>query len=285
MPIIKISDIVIDPAAQARVALSEDVVYEYSNAMKAGDEFPAPYLVFDGFIYYVADGNHRLKAAQLAGLTEIDAIVTNGSLRDAVLIAVGANTSHGLRRTLEDRRKAVRMLLADEEWGQWSDAEIARACKVSRELVAKMRSQSGGIPEVVQCNRGGKQFLTRPTRRRRELYPAETSRMPDEVFDPREVEIEELRAAAESVYREKEAVEDRLTAALAGGDEAAREEAFQRLTAMREDLRLAEIEVKAVTSSRDQVQHENAELLRQLKSQQRFIAHLKKRCTCGAFDD
>jgi ParB-like chromosome segregation protein Spo0J len=284
MPKVKISDIVLDPAAQARIELSEQVVCEYAEAMKAGDDFPVPHLVFDGFIHYVADGHHRVKAARLAGLTEIDAIVTNGSLRDAVLIAVGANTSHGLRRTLEDRRKAVRILLADEEWGQWSDAEIARACKVSRELVAKMRSQSGGIPEVVQCNRGGKQFSTRPSRRRRELYPAKTSRMPDEVFDPREVEIEELRAAAESVYREKEAVEERLTAALAGGDEAAREEAFQRLTAMREELRLAEIERKAVTSSRDQFQRESAEMLGQLKSQQRFIAHLKKRCTCGAFD-
>ena len=202
MPIVKISDIVLDPAAQARVALSEEIVCEYADAMKSGDEFPVPHLIFDGFIYYVADGNHRLKAAQLAGFTEIDAIVTEGSFRDAVLIAVGANTSHGLRRTREDRRKAVRMLLADVEWGQWSDVEIARACKVSRELVAKVRSQTGVIPEVVQCNRGGKQFSTRPSRRRRDLHPAETSRMSEEVFDPREIEIEELRSAAESAYRE-----------------------------------------------------------------------------------
>jgi hypothetical protein len=285
MPIVKISDIVLDPAAQARVALSEEIVCEYADAMKSGDEFPVPHLIFDGFIYYVADGNHRLKAAQLAGFTEIDAIVTEGSFRDAVLIAVGANTSHGLRRTREDRRKAVRMLLADVEWGQWSDVEIARACKVSRELVAKMRSQSGGIPEVVQCNRGGKQFSTRPSRRRREIYPAETSRMPDEVFDPREVEIEELRAAAESAYREKQDVEDRLTVALAGGDDDAREEVSQTLNALREEIRVSDIERKAVVISRDQFQQENAELMRQLQLQQKFIDRLKKRCTCGAFDD
>ncbi len=284
MATVKISDIVLDPAAQARMELSEQVVCEFAEAMKAGDDFPVPHLVFDGVIHYVADGHHRVKAARLAGLTEIDAIVTNGSLRDAVLIAVGANTSHGLRRTLEDRRKAVRILLADEEWGQWSDREIASACHVSRELVAKVRKETGNTPTEVKCNRGGRALVTRPSRRK-DTHLAETSQMRDEEFDQREVEIEELRAAAESVYREKEAVEDRLTAALAGGDEAARQEAFHRITAVREDLRLAEIEVKAVTSSRDQFQNENAELMRQLKSQQRFIAHLKKRCTCGAFDD
>jgi hypothetical protein len=281
---VKITDIVLDPAAQARVDLSEPVVCEYADAMKAGDEFPAPHLVFDGFVYYAGDGFHRIRAAERAGLVEIDAHITQGDLRDAILISVGANANHGLRRTLEDRRKAVGMLLADTEWSQWSDSEIARTCKVSRELVAKLRAQSGLQPDTVQCTRGGKQFSTRPSRRRLEVYPAETSRMPEEVFDPRDVEIEELRAATVLAFREKDAIEDQLTAALAGGDDAAREEAFQRLTAIREDLRLSEIERNAVASSRDQFQHENAELLRNLKSQQKFIAHLKKRCTCGAFD-
>lgn len=285
MPIVKISDIVLDPAAQARVALSEEIVCEYADAMKSGDEFPVPHLIFDGFIFYVADGNHRLKAAQLAGFTEIDASVTEGSFRDAVLIAVGANTSHGLRRTREDRRKAVRMLLADVGWGQWSDVEIARACKVSRELVAKVRSQTGVIPEVVQCNRGGKQFSTRPSRRRRDLHPAETSRMSEEVFDPREIEIEELRSAAESAYREKLEIEDRLTIALAGGYAGSREVVSQTLNALREEIRMSDIDRKAVANSRDQFQRENVELMRQLQMQRKFIDRLKKRCTCGAFDD
>jgi AraC-like DNA-binding protein len=284
MPRVKISDIVLDPAAQARVELSEQVVCEYSEAMLNGDDFPVPHLVFDGVIYYVADGFHRIKAAERAGFMDIEAHVTQGDLRDAVLISVGSNACHGLRRTLEDRRKAVRMLLADDEWGQWSDREIASACHVSRELVAKVRKETGNTPTEVRCNRGGRALLTRPSRKRKDTHLAETSQIRDEEFDQREVEIEELRAAAESVYREKKAVEDRLTAALAGGDEAAREEAFQRLTAIRDELRLAEIELKAVTSSRDQLQHENAELMRQIQMQRNFIDRLKKRCNCGAFD-
>ena len=284
MPRVKISDIVLDPAAQARIELSEQVVCEYADAMKAGDEFPAPHLVFDGSIYYVADGNHRLKAAQLAGLTEIDATVTNGSLRDAVLIAVGSNASHGLRRTIEDRRKAVRMLLADEEWGQWSDREIASACRVSRELVAKVRKETGNTPTEVKCSRGGRALLTRPSRRRKDTHLAETSQMMDEEFDPHEVELEELKAAAASAYREKQEIEDRLTATLAGGDDIAREEAASAVAMLREEIRLLEIEQRELTMSRDMYQRENGELKKQLDWCTKFRKKVQKRCTCGAFD-
>jgi uncharacterized ParB-like nuclease family protein len=285
MEVVPISDIFSDQETQARTGLSEETVCEYAEAMKAGDEFPALDLVFDGFAYYVADGHHRIEAAKRVGQTTVNANVTNGGLRDAVLIAVRANTSHGLRRTLDDRRKAVRMLLADEEWRQWSDAEIARTCKVSRELVAKLRTQSGAQPDTVQCTRGGKQFSTRPSRRRRELYPAETSSMPDEAFDPRDVELEELRAATALAYREKEALEDQLTATLAGGDDSAREEAASVLASLREEIRSLEIERKELTISRDMYQRENGQLKKQLDSWSKFRKKVQKRCTCGAFDD
>jgi hypothetical protein len=35
--------------------------------------------------------------------------------------------------------KAVRLLLADAEWGQWSDREIARHCQVSQWFVSRLR--------------------------------------------------------------------------------------------------------------------------------------------------
>ena len=39
--------------------------------------------------------------------------------------------SVSLGATNEDKRRAVMTLLADEEWGKWSDNEIARRCEVS----------------------------------------------------------------------------------------------------------------------------------------------------------
>jgi hypothetical protein len=48
--------------------------------------------------------------------------------------------AHDLRRTNEDKRRAVLTLLQDEEWTQWSDREIARRCGVSHQMVAPIRS-------------------------------------------------------------------------------------------------------------------------------------------------
>jgi hypothetical protein len=52
----------------------------------------------------------------------------------------GANESHGLRRTNEDKRRAVVTLLNDEEWSGWSNREIARKCGVSDPFVMQIRS-------------------------------------------------------------------------------------------------------------------------------------------------
>jgi hypothetical protein len=51
--------------------------------------------------------------------------------RDALLFSVGANAIHGHRRTNEDKRRAVDVLLNDPEWRVWNDSEIARRCGVS----------------------------------------------------------------------------------------------------------------------------------------------------------
>jgi hypothetical protein len=63
-----------------------------------------------------------------------------GDHDDALLFACGANASHGLPRSNEDKRKAVLLLLKSEKWSRWSDREIARRCKVSPPLVAKLRN-------------------------------------------------------------------------------------------------------------------------------------------------
>src|SRR4051812_28954917 len=54
--------------------------------------------------------------------------------------AAGANSSHGLRRTNEDKRRAVLTLLNDEEWSQWSGNEIARRAAVSPDTVSRMKA-------------------------------------------------------------------------------------------------------------------------------------------------
>jgi hypothetical protein len=60
-------------------------------------------------------------------------------------------------------------LLADPEWRQWSDREIARRCAVGHRFVGHLRqSLSGDDPQIERlATRGGKayEFHRRPSRR------------------------------------------------------------------------------------------------------------------------
>ena len=139
-----IADIIANPECQLRDACSPATVAEYSEGLLAGVIFPAVIVFSDGECYWLADGFHRYEAHQSAGLTEINAEIRNGGLRDALLFAAGANADHGLRRTQADRRKAILAVLADPEWRAWSDREIARHTATSDKTVAKVRRELSG---------------------------------------------------------------------------------------------------------------------------------------------
>jgi hypothetical protein len=135
-----LAHVIADPAAQPRVAILTDVVEDYAAAMAEGAEFP-PIVVFgqgDG-PYWLADGFHRYHAYRALGVVEVPAIIKEGGLREAILYSVGANAAHGLRRTNDDKRRAVMRLLNDPEWAVWSDREIARRCGVDNSFVSRIR--------------------------------------------------------------------------------------------------------------------------------------------------
>src|SRR3954468_17862768 len=108
--------------------------------MAAGDVFP-PVVVFqDGDLYWLADGFHRFGAAQSIGVETIACDVREGGLRDAILYSCGANADHGLKRSNEDKRRAVVRLLEDEEWRAWSDSDLGRRAAVSHDFVRRIRA-------------------------------------------------------------------------------------------------------------------------------------------------
>lgn len=136
----------LDGGTQMRVALDQATIDEYAEAMEAGVEFP-PIVVFQhNGDFWVADGFHRVRAARQLKRRTILAEVREGTQRDAVLYACGANA--GLRRSIEDRRKAIQTLLRDPEWTSWSDAAIARACAVDSKTVGKYRGQMESTSEI-----------------------------------------------------------------------------------------------------------------------------------------
>lgn len=141
---IALADIRIDGGTQPRTAIDEQVVAEYADAMRSGVTFPPLTVFFDGAEYWLADGFHRYHALKaIDAAADIDC--RRGTRRDAVLFSVGANDTHGLRRTNDDKRKAVQTLLADAEWAAWSDRKIAEACAVSHPFVAGLRGLTGNV--------------------------------------------------------------------------------------------------------------------------------------------
>lgn len=139
MKSILIKKIRIDGGTQAREQLDQDAVADYAKAYRDGERLPPVVIMFDGSHNWLADGFHRYHAAVAAGLEKLEANSLNGTQRAAVLYAAGANTDHGLRRTNADKRRAIEMLLADEEWRTWSDRAIADHAGVSDKTVAAVR--------------------------------------------------------------------------------------------------------------------------------------------------
>jgi len=144
-------DITLDERLQPRIEMNVEVIKEYAESMQIGDTFPPVHLFEDGETLYLADGWHRFQAAQLIGREFLTAEVSRGSFRDAVWFSASVNTTHGLRRSNEDKRRAVTRLLVDTEWGRLTDRAIATNLRVSDRLVATVRAElvaSGAIPDL-----------------------------------------------------------------------------------------------------------------------------------------
>jgi len=94
---------------QPRVQLDLFTSDEYAQAMREGQVFPPISVVFDGKIYWLWDGYHRLRAAEICGFEKIKADVTEGDFDKARWLALGANIKHGRQRKDEDKRRVVEL--------------------------------------------------------------------------------------------------------------------------------------------------------------------------------
>ncbi len=135
-----VADITADGRCQPREAVDPRTVADYADDMAGGAVFPPLTVYHDGERFWLADGFHRYAATLQLGRVEVACDVRGGTMRDAMLHAAGANATHGLRRTNADKRRAVATMLADPDWGRWSDREIARRCGVSHPFVAQVRA-------------------------------------------------------------------------------------------------------------------------------------------------
>jgi hypothetical protein len=139
-----------DGGTQMRAELSVDVYMDYRDKILAGVEFPPLDVFYDGSEYWLADGFHRFYGHREAKKASVKCVVHNGTVRDAILFAAGANDAHGLQRSRDDKRNAINTLLDDKEWGKRSSNWIAQQCKVSHNTVEACRKDRLSIDNPKQ---------------------------------------------------------------------------------------------------------------------------------------
>ena len=283
---LELEQIRIDGGTQSRVKLNQETVAEYAQAFTDGAEFPPVVVFFDGASYWLADGFHRYFGARNAGESAIAVQVINGTQRDAVLYSLKANATHGLKRTNADKRKAVEILLKDAEWAAWSDRKIAEVCGVGHPFVAAIRK-----PEVAakqQANRAvsaakkarvesdstpaaSMPKAAEPMRAAAEPAPKATPEAPPA---PANHELEEAVSTINELAAENDQLRDRVAVAAMSGTDEERAMAAETIAELRSQIKTLEAELDAVRTSRDTFQRQNAELMKQVRLQQKQIKKL-----------
>lgn len=184
--LLHLTEIVTTAGTQIRAKIDTDTVDDYAHAMQdAANKFPPVVVFHDGSQFILADGFHRVMAASRNGFTDIEADVRKGTRTDALKYALGANSTHGLKRTNADKRRSVE--LAVQEWPKMSNREIARLCSVSEYAVREFREVScdKNAPET-HIGADGKE------------YPAKRKNKKVEVEQPEQSEAEPVDIKHES---------------------------------------------------------------------------------------
>ena len=135
------SEVRTDGRTQGRRSLNLEIVREYGALMKAGIEFPPVRVFFDGDVYWLTDGFHRLAATKELYRSEILAEVLYGTLSDALWDSCSANTTHGLRRNRRDIEVIITRALAHPNGLILSNNQIAKHLGIPEATLRRWRKE------------------------------------------------------------------------------------------------------------------------------------------------
>ncbi|GAA0730833.1 ParB N-terminal domain-containing protein [Dactylosporangium roseum] len=126
---------------------------------EAGDNLPP--IIVHRQTMRIVDGMHRLAAAVLRGDETIEVRFFDGTDREAFVLAVRANITHGRPLSPQDRVSAVGRIIRDNP--EWSDRAIASAIGLGPSTVGSIRKQIEPHDDIV---RGAETRVGRDGRRR-----------------------------------------------------------------------------------------------------------------------
>lgn len=180
---IPLASIQMDTSIQCRASINMETVNDYADRMTEGDEFPPVVLFGTKDKCWIGDGWHRVMGAQQCEFLDIPADLRKGDRKDALKYALGANASHGQRRTNEDKRRCVELAIA--EWPKLTHQQVADLCGVGKSFVHSLRSQFSTKENCPQPEtRVGKDGKTYPTSKpRNKPEPEPEEEWPNEDYE------------------------------------------------------------------------------------------------------
>lgn len=139
---------------QIRITMEDSLVAAYVDLVNNGSEPPpVTVVVLENGDYILADGWHRDKAAEQCDRETIQAELINGTMFDALVIAIQKNALFGLTLSRLDRRRAATLLLQTPEGFALSNHEIGRRVVLSHPIIGNIRfdlygvrDNTGGLP-------------------------------------------------------------------------------------------------------------------------------------------
>jgi ParB-like chromosome segregation protein Spo0J len=171
MPKIALRKIVVDPTIQIRRSNHEPTIRRYAESF---EKLP-PVELFDtpdGLL--LADGFHRVAAAERLGLSTIDAKVRKGSRKAALEFAVVSNTKNADPLTPDERDDGIRR--HKQLHPEWSQRQIAETMSVSQATIQRVFK----IDEVKQATFPTSDSRESPTDR----HYREIAKAPKEQWQP-----------------------------------------------------------------------------------------------------
>ena len=272
----------IDGNTQARIKLNQDVVNEYAEHLKDGDKFPPMVVYHDGADHWLADGFHRYFAYKLNKETMVEVEVIAGTVEDAQEYSFSANqgSKRGLSNSPEDNRNIITRMLQSPRWSLWSDVVIAKHIGVSKRTVSRVK-QSLELPEqeTVKYVKDGKELEMKVSKVKRAQRPAGTK--PDSstvnedkiAIDNLNDQLSGLSETINELSNENTTLKDKIAIGQWDASEMEKLDVEDTIKELREQVRVLEIDNKALRESRDMYQNRNSELMTTVKSLQ---AKLKK---------
>jgi uncharacterized ParB-like nuclease family protein len=252
---IDVEKIRLDGGTQPRKKIYEETIQNYTEVLLEGVTMPPVTVYFDGKDHWLADGFHRYHAHKRAGYKGLSCIVNKGTKRDAFIFSLGANHDHGMPRTNEEKRDAVITAVNDVELCELSDAQIAAICKVSAMTVGRVRKALDlQRPDKVVTKRG-KMMDTKNIGTKPKIEEA------DYTHDDR---LQELATEHQHALDENNKLRDRLAISALPDSEEAKAEIEETLDSLRGRVSSLEMELRAVTQSRNDYQQKNSDLIQQV---------------------